>query len=234
MSNNNRESENNTEEFIDTSPYDDLQCMEIDRDLMFEVYEPEKAGYTETDKKGSETPEIMEHSVTEKEIENSSDEFEFIDCSEFSSEKFEEPDSPEESTEFMLKDSPCSIDQQDANEEITKLLTAPITTNKNLSEEKVKLQILTSELKDWAAKPRHPKKRQADEQNSFQNRRNKWMRLEKLPAHRRLPRETSVVKKWTTSINFKTVRALSIACKYQNWPKIAEILHEAEKNYSPT
>jgi hypothetical protein len=78
-----------------------------------------------------------------------------------------------------------------------------------------------------ASKPVN-RKRKHDEQNQFQNKRNKWLRLEKLPAHRRLPPKTDeTVQKWSRSIDFRTTKELTQACKYQNWDVIHKILAEA-------
>jgi hypothetical protein len=83
---NNRESEyTQPEDFLDLSKYDDLDCeMELDRESMFEIYEPEKENESpESDKEKSETgeQECMEHSVQEKVEFNSDDGFDPVDCS---------------------------------------------------------------------------------------------------------------------------------------------------------
>jgi hypothetical protein len=83
---NNRESEyTQPEDFLDLSPYDDLDCeMELDRESIFEIYEPEKENESqETDKEKSETgeQECMDYSVQEKVEFNSDDGFDPADCS---------------------------------------------------------------------------------------------------------------------------------------------------------
>jgi hypothetical protein len=222
---NNRESEyTQPEDFLDLSPYDDLDCeMELDRESMFEIYEPEKETESqETDKEKSETgeQECMEHSVQEKVEFNSDDGFDPVDCSMGSPKR----------VDISLEEFSDDADRMNETE-MRKLMTAPIKINPEAQNLKKRNRKYTSDSKSWALEPVTPSGRKANEKNSFQNRRNKWMRLEKLPAHRRLPpKENASVKKWTRSINFKTCKAISIACKYQNWTKISELLAEAEQN----
>jgi hypothetical protein len=221
---NNRESEyTQPEDFLDLSPYDDLDCeMELDRENMSEIYEPEKANESqETEKDKAETgeQECMEHSVQKQNVEfNSDDGFDPADCSMGSPKRVEE--SLENFSDDALDQDSFKSEYADRMKEIEmrKLMTAPIEINPEVQNSKNRNRNNTSDLKSWALKPWTPNGPKASENNSFQNRRNKWMRLEKLPAHRRLPpKENASVKKWTRSINFKTCKAISIACRYQNW-----------------
>ena len=230
---NNRESEyTQPEEFLDLSPYDDLDCdMELDRSESFEIYEPDESQETVKEKPYTASQESLEHSVPEQKVEFSSDRCDAVDT------VLGSPKRLEEVTDYFSDDAidrdsfDSGTDDRMETNEMQKLMTAPIEINPEARNSKVRNNKTSSELRSWALKPLFPKDRKNNEKNSFQNRRNKWMRLEKLPAHRRLPpKENASVKKWTRSINFKTCKAISTACKYQNWSKISELLAEAERN----
>ncbi|CBY10883.1 unnamed protein product [Oikopleura dioica] len=227
---NNRESEIiHPEDIIDLSPYDDLDCdMDVDRDEMFEVYEQEEENKCqEPDKKNAnKIPENEEETVDGRENEIDSEECEFLECISENKDKFN--DLLDSDKQQKLDCEAFEIDNADP--EIQKLLEAPIKVNKQQMEIQESNDQIQNNLANWASNPLI-KGRRSNEKNSFQNRRNQWLRLEKLPAHRRLPsKDTVIVKKWTRSINFKTCKAISIACRYQNWIKISQVLSEASRN----
>jgi len=192
---------------------DDSDVMEIDSLDMFEFYEKEeKRKYTTLN--GSE---ISESEISDLE----SDTPETVVTA-------DPPSSPMSNASLEIVD--VNENATDANDvenlQIVLQETPPKPTQ--LAIENIKEQDKTSAEAGFTTVKR---KRKHDEQNQFQNKRNKWLRLEKLPAHRRLPPKTDeTVKNWSRSIDFRTTKELIQACKYQNWDTIHNILAEAASN----
>ena len=177
--------------------------MEIDELDMFEFYEKEKF----TTLSGSE--------ISESELSESDPE------SEVTAVPMNSPVS-----DSMLEPPNVDENAMDAND-VADLSTGLQETTSEPKELAVTISGQGKKSVFNASKPVN-RKRKHDEQNQFQNKRNKWLRLEKLPAHRRLPPKTDeTIRKWSRSIDFRTTKELTQACKYQNWDVIHKILAEA-------